>query len=115
MDLRDNILEFDKREISLNEVIEHMEFYIEQANECRNLFKTDRIKCKEKLKEINVLLEAENKYYRNIKCKNKYFNNYSQALYEARTKQKLHRYDIYKQISELKYYLNYWNDVLKNS
>ncbi|GAA0085283.1 hypothetical protein UT300007_17220 [Clostridium sp. CTA-7] len=91
--MKNNILEFDKREISIDEIRENVDYYISMAKKGFEFLNDNNKKvAMEVLKEIRIYMKEEFSYYskskvqRYINANNMYMTYYN-GLYEAFAKQ----------------------------
>ncbi|MDQ0150024.1 hypothetical protein ACFO6R_08405 [Eubacterium multiforme] len=91
--MKDNVLKFDEREISINEMIEHIEFYSKKAEEGMKLFSDGNKKdAMGILREIRKILKEEYSYYKKVNVQkyinsNKYYMIYYNGVFQAYVKQ----------------------------
>ncbi|WP_338630486.1 hypothetical protein [Clostridium baratii] len=91
--MKDNILEFDKREISISEMIEHIKFYSEKAKKGKKLYSDgDQKGAMNILREIRKNLKEEYNYYKKTRVQeyinsNKYYIRYYNGIFQAYVKQ----------------------------
>lgn len=84
--MKNEILEFDKRNIGIEEIKEHVKFYVDKSSEGFKLLSDGNKKdAMEILKEIRSVMKLENKYYSKSRLyefilNNKEYNNYCSAL-----------------------------------
>lgn len=118
MILANTILEFDKREISKEEILENINYYLKKLESARKYAETDRTAGFEILKETRKELELENKYYKNIELKNQNFANYKYILYQALLKTKFFKNNntkdvVIKNIKEVQFELEYLKNMIQ--
>ena len=91
--MRNIILKFDEREVSINEMIEHINFYSVQAEEGMRLFSENNKKeAMSILRGIRRSLREEYNYYKKVSVqkyinKNKYYMTYYNGIFQAYVKQ----------------------------
>ncbi|UFH65069.1 hypothetical protein KQH81_00385 [Clostridium cadaveris] len=84
--MKNKVLEFDKRNVRIEEIKEHVKFYIDKSNDGFKLLSDGNKKdAMEVLKEIRDIMKLENKYYNKSKLEDvilskKEYNNYCSAL-----------------------------------
>jgi len=87
------ILEFDKRTISKEEMLEHIEYYSTKSYEAMKLYSDGKIKeAREIFKDLRSNLKLEYKYYDKVSVrkylyKNNYYNTYAHGIAQAYVKQ----------------------------
>lgn len=121
--MKNIILEFDKRTISKDEMLEHVEYYYTKSDDAMKLHSSGKIKeAREIFKDLRSKLQLEYKYYDKVSVskyirKDKYYNTYAHGITQAYVKQirpnsneTLHSnlYDIHDYVS------NYGMGILKN-
>lgn len=116
--MKNLILEFDKRKVSLDEMAEHYNYYMSLVKEGYNYLKQgDKRSARQCLKQITDSLRSEYKYYTlgkvNAfiwKLNNRIIIDYTQGIYEAYVK--VVRANSYQYLSSnlntVEYYLRYY-------
>ena len=112
--MKNIVLEFDKRNITKEEMIEHINYYATKSNEAMQLCSDGKLKeAREIFKDLRGKLQLEYKYYDKVSVrkyvhKNNYYNTDVARIRQAYVKQNrpnsnetLHSnlYDIYDYIS----------------
>ncbi|WP_338597005.1 hypothetical protein [Clostridium baratii] len=91
--MNNNVLKFDEREISMDEMIEHIKFYSEKAEEGMKLYSDGNKKeAMSILREIRNNLKEEYNYYNKARVQeyinsNKYYMTYYNGIFQAYVKQ----------------------------
>lgn len=91
--MKNNILEFDKRKIGLDEIREHVDYYVGTAKKGFEFLKNnDKKEVMVVLKEIRKYMRGEFNYYNKSKVEkyissNKMYSIYWNGLYQAFVKQ----------------------------
>lgn len=91
--MKNIILEFDKRIITKDEIIEHIKYYSENAEEAMELHSAGDIKgAREIFKDLRKKLQAEYKYYSKVSVEkfirgNALYETYSHGVFQAYVKQ----------------------------
>ncbi len=85
------ILEFDKRIVEKNEMVEHIMYYSSNAEKAMHLYSKGKIKeAREIFKDLREKLKFEYKYYSKVSV-NKYilrlYHTYSNGIFQAYAKQ----------------------------
>lgn len=116
--MKDNVLYFDKRKISIDEMIEHYNFYIELVNKGYELLEANNKKgARDILKTLTDNLKLEYSYYEKCKVQDiiykindKIIIDYCQGIFEAYVKvYDTNKYSmLHSNLYDIEYYLNYW-------
>ena len=115
------ILEFDKRKVSTDEIIEHIDYYLDKSNEAMSLKSSGDIKgARVIFKDLRSKLQLEKKYYEKDAVQkhiigNNIYVNYASEIRNALVKQtnpnsndmlSSNLYDIYSYMSYCKTVIN---------
>ncbi len=91
--MKNIILEFDKRVVSKEEMLEHIEYYSTKSDEAMKLHSSGKVKeAREIFKDLRSKLQLEYKYYDKVSVrkylyKDKYYNTYANGVAQAYVKQ----------------------------
>lgn len=87
------ILEFDKRAVSKEEMLEHIKYYSTKSDEAMKLYSDGKqTEAREIFKDLRVKLQLEYKYYDKVSVKkslskNNYYITYADGITQAYVKQ----------------------------
>lgn len=82
--MKEIVLKFDDRKVEIQELKEHLDYYLKRSNEGMDLFSQDRKKeAYEVLKELRKQLKEEYNFYNKKKVKEYIYNNDKYTNYYA--------------------------------